>query len=77
MNFHSINVLNLPDNVLVLDSNEQLNRENMLQDLTEHLKSSELTTDTILYDLTRFPSGSEMFRVKEETNVGSYKALKK
>jgi hypothetical protein len=73
----SINVLNLPDNVLVLDSNEQLNRENMLEDLTEHLKSSELTTDSILYDLTRFPTGSEMFRVKEETNVGSYKALKK
>jgi len=30
-----------------------------------------------MYNLTRFPTGSEMFRVKEETNVGSYKALKK
>lgn len=73
----AINVLNLPDNVLVLDSNEQLDRENMLQDLSEHLKSTELTTDSIMYNLIQFPSGSEMFRVKEETNVGSYKALKK
>jgi len=73
----AINVLNLPDNVLVLDSNEHLDRENMLQDLTEHLKSTELTTDSFMYNLTEFPTGSEMFRVKEETNVGSYKALKK
>lgn len=73
----AINVLNLPDNVLVLDSNEQLDRENMLQDLAEHLKNTELSTDSILYNLTEFPSGSEMFRVMEETNVGSYKALKK
>lgn len=73
----AINVLNLPDNVLVLDSNEQLDRENMLQDLSEHLKSTELTTDSIMYNLIQFPGGSEMFRVKEETNVGSYKALKK
>ncbi len=73
----AINVLNLPDNVLVLDSNEQFDRENMLQELTDHLTSSELSTDSIMYNLTRFPTGSEMFRVKEETNVGSYKALKK
>lgn len=73
----AINVLNLPDNVLVLDSNEQLDRENMLQDLSEHLKSTELTTDSIMYNLIDFPSGSKMFRVQEETNVGSYKALKK
>jgi len=73
----AINVLNLPDNVLVLDSNEQLDRENMLEELTEHLTSSELSTDSVMYNLTRFPTGSEIFRVKEETNVGSYKALKK
>ena len=73
----AINVLNLPENVLVLDGNEKLDRENMLQDLTEHLKNTELTTDSVLYNLTEFPSGSELFRVIEETNVGSYKALKK
>ncbi len=73
----AINVLNLPDNVLVLDSNEQLDRENMLQDLAEHLKNTELTTDSIMYNLIELPGGSEMFRVQEETNVGSYKALKK
>lgn len=73
----AINVLNLPDNVLVLDANDKLDRENMLQDLAEHLKNTELTTDSIMYNLTEFPSGSGMFRVQEETNVGSYKALKK
>ncbi len=76
-NIGAINVLNLPDNVLVLDSNEQLDREHMLEDLSDHLKSTELTTDSIMYNLIDFPSGSKMFRVKEETNVGSYKALKK
>lgn len=73
----AINVLNIPENVLVLDSNDELNRESMLQELTDHLQSSELSTDSIMYNLTAFPKGSEMFRVKEETNVGSYKALKK
>ena len=73
----AINVLNIPDNVLVLDSNEQLNREQMLEDLSDHLQNSELTTDSIMYNLIQFPGGSKMFRVQEETNVGSYKALKK
>ena len=73
----AINVLNLPDNVLVLDTNDELNREDVLQDLAQHLKRSELSTDSIMYNITEFPSGSGMFRVQEETNVGSYKALKK
>ncbi len=73
----AINVLNLPDNVLVLDTNNELNREDVLQDLAQHLKNTELSTDSIMYNITEFPSGSGMFRVQEETNVGSYKALKK
>lgn len=73
----AINVLNLPENVLVLDTEEHLDRENMLEELSEHLKDVELTTDSVMYHLTKLPSGAEMFRVQEESNVGSYKALKK
>ena len=73
----AINVLNLPENVLVLDSNDELNGEDMLQDLAQHFRNTELSTDSIMHNITEFPSGSSMFRVQEETNVGSYKALKK
>jgi len=73
----AINVLNLPENVLVLDNNEKLEREAVLQDLAEHLKNTELTTDSIMYNLAEFQNVRGMFRLHEETNVGSYKALKK
>jgi len=72
----AINVLNLPDNVLVLDTNDELNRDDVMQDLAQHLRNTELSTDSIMYNITEFPSGSSMFRIQEETNVGSYKALK-
>jgi len=73
----AINVLNIPDNVLVLDSNDELNSEESLQDLSDHMKNTELSTDSIMYNLSEFSNVNGMFRVQEETNVGSYKALKK
>lgn len=73
----AINVLNLPENVLVLDANQKLEREGVLQDLTDHLEDTELTTDSIMYNLTEFQNVRGMFRLQEETNVGSYRALKK
>ncbi|UCE93477.1 MAG: hypothetical protein JSV73_11870 [Flavobacteriaceae bacterium] len=73
----AINVLNLPETILVLESNELLDRENMLKDLSEHLEETELTTDSIMYSLSEFEDVKGIFRVQEETNVGSYKALKK
>ncbi len=73
----AINVLNIPDNVLVLDSNEELRGEESLQDFSDHLKNTELSTDSIMYNLSEFSNVNGMFRVQEETNVGSYKALKK
>jgi len=73
----AINVLNIPENVLVLDSNDELQREDMLKGYSEHLKNTELTTDSIMYNMTEFSNVNGMFRIHEETNVGSYKALKK
>ncbi len=73
----AINVLNIPDNVLVLDSNDELNNEESLQNLSDHMKNTELSTDSIMYNLSEFSNANGMFRVQEETNVGSYKALKK
>ena len=67
----------IPENVLVLDSNDELNGEESLQDFSDHLKNIELSTDSIMYNLSEFSNVNGMFRVQEETNVGSYKALKK
>ena len=73
----AINVLNIPENVLVLDSNDELERDSMLEGYSEHLKNTELTTDSIMYNVSEFSNVNGMFRIQEETNVGSYKALKK
>jgi hypothetical protein len=75
--FGVINVLNLPDNVLVLDANEKLSKQEAFSNISEHLQESELSTDSILYNLSEFKNGNIIFRAQEETNVGSYKALKK
>lgn len=75
--FGVINVLNLPDNVLVLDANEKLSKQEAFNNISEHLQESELSTDSILYNLSEFKNGNIIFRAQEETNVGSYKALKK
>ena len=73
----AINVLNLPENVLVLDASENLDRQDTLENIAAHMHNTELTTDSIMYNISEFKNGTNMFRVQEETNVGSYKALKK
>jgi len=73
----AINVLNLPENVLVLDANEKLGKEENFDNIAAHMHNTELTTDSIMYNISEFKNGTNMFRVQEETNVGSYKALKK
>jgi len=72
-----INMLNLPDNVLVLDANEKLSKQEDFSDVANHLQNTELTTDSIMYNISEFKSGTNIFRVQDENNVGSYKALKK
>lgn len=73
----AINVLNIPENVLVLDDNDQYERGDVLRNISDDLTNTELSTDTIMNNLTEFSNVSGMFRIQEETNVGSYKALKK
>ena len=76
--FGVINVLNLPDNVLVMDANENLNHDEAFGNVEDHLERNELTTsDSIMYNLSALRSGTDVFRVYEENNVGSFKALKK
>ena len=70
-------MLNLPENVLVLDANEKLGKEEGFENIAAHMHDAELTTDSIMYNISEFKTGTNMFRVQEETNVGSYKALKK
>lgn len=72
-----INMLNLPDNVLVLDANDKLDMQEGFRNVAEHLQSTELSTDSIMYNISEFKSGTNIFRVQEENNVGSFKALKK
>lgn len=72
-----INMLNLPDNVLVLDANEKLSKQEDFIDIAVHLQNTELSTDSIMYNISEFKSGTNIFRVQDENNVGSYKALKK
>ena len=73
----AINVLNLPENVLVLDANEKLGKQEAFEDIAAHMQNTELTTDSIMYNISEFKTGTNMFRVQEENNVGSFKALKK
>lgn len=73
----AINVLNIPENVLVLDSNDELQRDDMLNGYSDHLENTELSTDSIMYNMSEFSNVNGMFRIQEETTVGSYRALKK
>jgi hypothetical protein len=70
-------MLNLPDNVLVLDANDNLEMQEDFRNVADHLQNTELSTDSIMYNISEFKSGTNIFRVQEENNVGSFKALKK
>lgn len=72
-----INFLNFSDSVLVLDANENLDMNSAFKNLGEHLKAYELTTDTLMHNLSEFEGKSNMFRVQDDTNVGSFKVLTK
>ena len=41
------------------------------------MQNTELTTDSIMYNISEFKNGTNMFRVQEENNVGAFKATKK
>lgn len=69
-----INLLNIPENVLVLDAQEEMRQMDSLE-AAEHLMDYEISTHSLLFDPSRMGSNSLKFQFKEQSNVGSYKRL--